>query len=321
MTTPLDIAFAGTPAFAARHLLQLLAGPHNVVAALTQPDRPSGRGKRLQPSPVKATAMEAGVPVWQPESLRQPHSAAELMTIRADVLIVVAYGLILPPEILAIPQLGCINVHASLLPRWRGAAPVQRAIEAGDSETGVCIMLMEPGLDTGPVLLSRILTIEPHHTGGTLMTELAEIGAETLGECLNDYEHLLQQAKPQDDAQASYAKKIEKHECAIDWSADATDIARRVRAFHPAPGCFTFLGSDRVKLRGATAGNHDHSVAVGEIISADEAGLCVACGTGTLTISEAQMPGAKPQPVAALINGHRERLRPGNRFLLTPVAP
>ena len=314
MAAELNIAFAGTPEFAARHLLQLIKGPHNVVAALTQPDRPSGRGKKLQPSPVKAVALESGTPIWQPETLKSPDSSAKLAGFDADILIVVAYGLILPAEILSTPRLGCINVHASLLPRWRGAAPVQRAIEAGDAETGVCIMLMEPGLDTGPVLLSRSIPIEPHHTGGTLMRQLAEVGAETLDKCLSDFERLLAQASPQDDALSTYAKKIEKQEGAIDWSADAIEIARRIRAFQPTPGCFTLLGNNRIKLCSAHASNERHSKIAGEILSASEHGLDVACGSGILSITEAQMPGAKPQPMSALLNGHRERLLPGNRF-------
>ena len=176
MSAPLQLVFAGTPQFAALHLESLIAGPHHIKTVMSQPDRPAGRGKRLQPSPVKALALEAGLPVWQPESLKTPESQHTLAALEADVLVVVAYGLILPANILAIPRLGCLNVHASLLPRWRGAAPVQRAIETGDQETGVSIMLMEPGLDTGPVLLTSRLPILAHHTSGTLLEDLAALG-------------------------------------------------------------------------------------------------------------------------------------------------
>ena len=239
MPTSLKLIFAGTPDFAATHLERLIAGPHEVVTVLTQPDRRAGRGKQLQASPVKNMALSANLPVWQPDSLKSDEAESVLRNAAADLMIVVAYGLILPAAILTIPKLGCVNVHASLLPRWRGAAPVQRAIESGDRETGVSIMAMEPGLDTGPVLSTRSMTICDQHTGGMLLGELAALGASALEEDLRDIESLLLSAAPQQHELANYAHKIDKAEGAIDWNEDAEALWRRIRAFNPAPGCYT----------------------------------------------------------------------------------
>jgi methionyl-tRNA formyltransferase len=317
MSAPLQIVFAGTPQFAAVHLESLIAGPHHIKTVMSQPDRPAGRGKRLQPSPVKALALEAGLPVWQPESLKTPESRNTLADLQADILVVVAYGLILPADILAIPQLGCLNVHASLLPRWRGAAPVQRAIEAGDHETGVSIMLMEPGLDTGPVLLTSRMSILAHHTSGTLLEDLAASGAQALSQSLEQIGALLPKAKPQNDSLATYAHKITKQETALDWSCSAPELARRIRAFQPAPGCHAFVDNERVKVIAAHATEIPHVGVPGEILAADESGLQVACREGVLVITQAQFPGAKAQPVSTLLNGHRDRLRPGKHLTST----
>ena len=314
MPTPLKVVFAGTPEFAARHLEGLIDSPHQIVSVMSQPDRPAGRGKRLQPPPVKALALEAGLPVWQPESLKTPDSEATLSHYEADILVVVAYGLILPAAILSVPRLGCLNVHASLLPRWRGAAPVQRAIEAGDAETGVSIMVMEPGLDTGPVLLTRSLPIEAHHTGGTLLSDLAQLGVPALIDSLEHIDARLTTAARQEDSGATYAHKIAKQEGALDWSADAVTLARRVRAFHPAPGCYTHLQGDRLKVLSAHALTESHQGPEGEIVATDEAGIRVSCGAGQLVITEAQLPGAKPQPVATLLRGHQARFQPGQQL-------
>ena len=227
---------------------------------------------------------------------------------------VVAYGLILPAAILDIPRLGCLNVHASLLPRWRGAAPVQRAIEAGDTETGVSIMAMEPGLDTGPVLLTRTLPISTDHSSGTLLDDLAQLGVTALVDSLENIHNLLASAAPQDDSQATYAHKISKQEGALDWSAAAAVLARRVRAFHPAPGCYTHLGGDRLKVLSAHAVDEPHEGNSGEIIAAEEAGIRVSCGEGQLVITEAQLPGAKAQSVATLLRGHQALFQPGQRL-------
>ena len=212
MSTPLKVVFAGTPNFAARHLQGLIDSPHQIVAVMSQPDRPAGRGKRLQPPPVKAVALEAELPVWQPASLKNADGEATLSQYHADILVVVASGLSLPTAILNIPRLGCLNVHASLLPRWRGAAPVQRAIEAGDTETGVSIMTMEPGLDTGPVLLTRTLPISSDHTSGALLDDLAQLGGTALIDSLENIDTLLATATPQDDSKATYANKISKQD-------------------------------------------------------------------------------------------------------------
>ena len=311
MPTSLKLIFAGTPDFAATHLERLIAGPHEVVTVLTQPDRRAGRGKQLQASPVKNMALSANLPVWQPESLKSDEAESVLRNAAADLMIVVAYGLILPAAILTIPKLGCVNVHASLLPRWRGAAPVQRAIESGDRETGVSIMAMEPGLDTGPVLSTHRMTICDHHTGGMLLGDLAALGASALEEDLRDIESLLLSAAPQQHELANYAHKIDKAECAIDWNEDAEALWRRIRAFNPAPGCYTLLGEDRLKILSAHIETGPHSGAPGDILSADDRGLRVRCGEGILVITEGQLPGAKALPIATLINGHRDRLRPG----------
>lgn len=320
MATPLKVVFAGTPDFAARHLEGLINGPHQIVSVISQPDRPAGRGKRLQHSPVKTVALDNDLPVWQPETLKTAESTAILARFDFDILIVVAYGLILPPAILQIPRRGSLNVHASLLPRWRGAAPVQRAIEAGDAETGVSVMAMEPGLDTGPVLLTRTLPIQPHHTSGTLLNDLAEIGVTALAASLDQIDTLLAAALSQNHDEATYAHKIDKTEADLDWSGAADDLARRIRAFCPAPGCYTHLHSDRFKVLSAYASAQPHHGRAGEILCADETGLQVGCGDGVLVITEAQLPGAKAQPIATLLNGHRERLQPGQFFNAATVA-
>ena len=311
MSTPLKVVFAGTPDFAARHLQGLIDSPHQIVAVMSQPDRPAGRGKRLQPSPVKAVALDAELPIWQPASLKSADSEAILSQYEADILVVVAYGLILPAAILGIPKLGCLNVHASLLPRWRGAAPIQRAIESGDTATGVSIMAMEPSLDTGPVLLTRELPISSGHTGGTLLDDLAQLGVTALIDGLENIDTLLAKAAPQDDSEATYAHKIAKQEGALDWSAAAALLARKVRAFYPAPGCYTLLGGDRLKVLSAHAVDEAHHGSAGEIVAADELGIGVSCGEGQLVITEAQLPGAKAQSVATLLRGHQARFQPG----------
>jgi len=314
MSTPLKVVFAGTPDFAARHLQGLIDSPHQIVLVMSQPDRPAGRGKRLQPSPVKAMALDAGLPVWQPALLKSADSEAILSQYEADILVVVAYGVILPAAILGIPKLGCLNVHASLLPRWRGAAPVQRAIEWGDTDTGVSIMAMEPGLDTGPVLLTRTIPISSGHTGGTLLEDLARLGVTALIDSLENIDTLLAKAAPQDDSKATYAHKIEKQEGALDWSATAALLARQVRAFHPAPGCYTLLGGDRLKVLAAHAIDEARQGSAGEIVTADELGIRVSCGEGQLVITEAQLPGAKAQSVATLLRGNQARFQPGQRL-------
>jgi len=323
MTNPgptLRLLFAGTPDFAERHLDALLDSRHEVVAVLTQPDRPAGRGKKLQPSPVKQRALAAGVDVLQPVSLKDPQIQQHLAELEVDAMIVVAYGLILPRAVLEIPRYGCLNVHASVLPRWRGAAPIQRAVEAGDPESGVSIMQMDVGLDTGPVLAVSSLALEDTETGGSLHDRLAALGPPALLSVLDQLETALARAVVQDDSLANYARKIDKAECQIDWSQPAEVLARRIRAFNPAPVCFSYLGDDRVKIWLASAdANPPPQTPPGTIVEAGRDSLRVACGEGSLSILQAQFPGGKALTAAQLINGKADQLTPGARFTDTPA--
>lgn len=319
MATSDRIIFAGTPVFAQQHLQALIEDGANIVAVYTQPDRPAGRGKKLLPSPVKACAEAAGIPVFQPETLKSHSAEAQLMAHQADIMIVVAYGLILPQTVLDIPRLGCINVHASLLPRWRGAAPIQRAIEAGDQTTGVTIMKMEAGLDTGPMLAKVLVDIPAHQTGGELHDALAALGPKTLIAVLNDFTELWANAIAQDDAHANYAHKITKADCEINWQLPADTLARKICAFNPAPVCFSQLGGQRVKIWTAAAlpsvsESATDTVAPGTIIDASRNGLIVACGVGALNIGRAQWPGGKPLPIGDLLNARTAALAPGQCF-------
>ncbi|AOS96391.1 Methionyl-tRNA formyltransferase [Microbulbifer aggregans] len=315
MAKPLKIIFAGTPDFAAAHLQALLDSEHTVVAAYTQPDRPAGRGKKLLPSPVKALALEHDLPVYQPQSLRDADAQAELRALGADIMVVVAYGLILPQAVLDIPRLGCVNVHASLLPRWRGAAPIQRAIEAGDPESGVAIMQMEAGLDTGPVLVERRCPIGPAETGGSLHDKLAELGGPALLEALEQLAAGTALPQVQDDSQANYAAKISKDEARIDWQRPAVEIERGIRAFNPFPVCWTTLndgkGEQRLRIYRARLERGCHSEVPGTIIAADEEGILVACGREALRLQQLQLPGKKVLSADELLRGHGQLLAPG----------
>ena len=310
---PLRVVFAGTPDFAAAHLDAVIASKHNVVAVYTQPDRRAGRGKKLQPSPVKIRATHAGLPVFQPSSLRDDNAQAALRALAPDVLVVVAYGLILPQPILDIPNRGCINVHASLLPRWRGAAPIQRAVEAGDAISGITIMAMEAGLDTGPMLATKTLALDPKETGGSLHDRLLPLGSALLIETLDTLDSRLLNATIQNDEQATYAHKIQASDAEIDWLQNAETLARRINAFNPTPGCFSTLQGERIKIWSAHATTGVPS-APGTVLSASRDGLSVACGEGVLCITEAQLPGAKRQHIADLVNGRAERLPVGAQF-------
>lgn len=322
---PLRLAFAGTPDFAARHLAALLNTQHAVAAVLTQPDRRAGRGKKTQPGPVKQLAAAQNIPVLQPPTLRDPQrdegAVEALRTLELDALVVVAYGLILPQPVLDIPRFGCINVHGSLLPRWRGAAPIQRAVEAGDRESGITIMRMDAGLDTGPMLAKGHCAIPPLATSGDLYGLLAELGPPLLTEVLTDLPSYLEKAEKQDDAAASYATKLEKQEACIDWQRSAVTLARQIRAFNPAPGCFSFLAGERVKIwraqphPGPSPGT---VVEPGVISSCDERGVTVQCGEGALLLENMQFPGARAMPVAELLRGRGEQLAPGLRFTTSP---
>ena len=316
MPTPLRVVFAGTPAFAARHLTELLASEHEIIAVYTQPDRPAGRGKLLTASPVKGVAQEHAIPVFQPISLRSPEEEAALQALKPDVMVVVAYGLLLPNTILNVPAFGCINVHASLLPRWRGAAPIHRAIEAGDRETGVTIIRMDDGLDTGAMLKIAKTPITATHTTGTLTNELETLGAQTLISTLNALPALLDQAVDQPEAGITYAHKISKAEAIIDWSQSTASITRKIRALNPAPGGFTLLDGQRIKLWEASAVSYDADTksAPGTIISLNREGLLVSTGDGLLSVTRLQLPNKKPLSIAEILNGNPESLSPGNQF-------
>ncbi|MEX2963993.1 methionyl-tRNA formyltransferase [Microbulbifer sp. TYP-18] len=316
MTQPLKIVFAGTPQFAASHLSQLVGTGHSVVAVYTQPDRPAGRGKKLQTSPVKQLAGAHNIPVHQPVSLRDPAAQEALAALRPDLMVVVAYGLILPQRVLDIPRLGCINVHASLLPRWRGAAPIQRALEAGDSESGVAIMQMEAGLDTGPVLLERRCAISPADTGGSLHDKLALLGGPALLEALEQLVEGRANPRRQDDGCASYADKITKAEARLDWARPAAELERRIRAFNPFPVCWTTCDDGAQRLRVFTArleqGHRDG--APGTVLDTSGEGVLVACGRDALRLQLLQLPGKRALPAAELLKGQGELLAPGKQL-------
>jgi methionyl-tRNA formyltransferase len=298
----LRIVFAGTPEFAVPSL-RAAAQRNEVVAVYTQPDRPAGRGRGLQPSPVKREAIARGIPVLQPESLKSELSRDALRALKPDLVVVVAYGLLLPQKILEIPAQGCWNVHASLLPRWRGAAPIQRAIEAGDSETGVCLMQMEKGLDTGPVLLSQRLAIGDNETGGQLHERLAALGAQTLADGLGLLRAGMRPvAKPQPATGATYAHKLDKAEAKLDWSQPAEVLARKVRAFNPWPMAEAVLAGERVRIHGAVALPLAHRAAPGSVLLAGREGIDVACGDGALRIRVLQREGGKAITAADYLN-------------------
>ena len=306
------IVFAGTPEFAAQHLRALLEAGRQVVAVYTQPDRPAGRGQKLMPSPVKQLAMTHNIPVYQPQTLRDPAAQAELAALQPDLMVVVAYGLILPQAVLDTPRLGCINSHASLLPRWRGAAPIQRAVEAGDAESGVTVMQMEAGLDTGPMLLKVTTPINAEDTGGTLHDRLAELGARAIVEAVDGLEAGTLKGEAQDDALACYAHKLSKDEARLDWSRPAVDLERQIRALHPWPICHSGLSGEAVKVHAAQLA--DGSGAPGTILDAGKDGLRVACGQGALLLTRLQLPGGKPLAFSDLYNSRREQFAAGLVF-------
>ncbi len=291
----LRIAFAGTPEFACPALAALLASPHPVVGVLTQPDRPAGRGLELRASPVKTLALAHSLPIDQPATLKTPEGRAALVAWQPELLVVVAYGLILPPAVLELPRLGCLNIHGSLLPRWRGAAPIQRAILAGDSHTGVSIMQLEAGLDTGPVFLERRIALDAHATAGQVHDQLAELGATALLETVDALAAGTARAQPQATDGVTYAHKIDKHEAAIDWTRSAAEIDRQVRAFNPWPVAFTTLAGEHVKIHAATIAPQGSLTATpGQLLALEGDALRVACGAGTLAITRLQRAGKRP---------------------------
>ncbi len=303
----MKLIFAGTPEFAAQALSAIVAAGHEVALVLTQPDRPAGRGMALQPSAVKKVALAHDIEVFQPLTLKDAEAQAKIAAVGAEVMVVAAYGLILPQAVLDMPRFGCINIHASLLPRWRGAAPIQRALLAGDAETGVCIMQMEAGLDTGPVLLRGAFPIEATDTTASLHDRLAGLGARLCVEALGKLP-LPAEAQPAEGV--TYAHKIEKAEAVIDWTKPAIELDRHIRAFNPFPGAQVVFGGQTVKLWQASpvAG----SGPVGSVLAVDKKQIVIACGAGALAVSELQKAGGKRLPVQQFLAGHP--LKVGDRF-------
>jgi len=311
----LRLIFAGTPDFSAHHLQTLLDAKHQVVGVYTQPDRPAGRGKKLVASPVKQLALKHELPVYQPQNFKEEADLQQLRELQADVMIVVAYGLLLPKAVLEAPTHGCINVHASLLPRWRGAAPIQRAIAAGDTETGVTIMQMDIGLDTGDMLIKVNCPIKADDTGGLLHDRLLTLGGPALLEALEQMKSGELQPVKQDDDLANYAHKLTKQEAAIDWSLPAAELDLMIRAFNPFPVAYFSEGKDRVRVWEAVVIHHATKAETGTILQADNDGLLVACGAGALLLKQVQLPGKKVLPIKDILNGHRERFAPGKQLL------
>ncbi|GHA62205.1 methionyl-tRNA formyltransferase [Photobacterium aphoticum] len=312
MSKPLKIVFAGTPDFAARHLAALLSSEHEIIAVYTQPDRPAGRGKKLTASPVKEIALEHNIPVYQPENFKSDEAKQALVDLNADLMVVVAYGLLLPQAVLDTPKLGCINVHGSILPRWRGAAPIQRSIWAGDAETGVTIMQMDIGLDTGDMLSIATLPIDATDTSASMYEKLAELGPTALIECLSDIANGTAVPVKQDDAQANYAKKLSKEEAQIDWTMDAAAIERCVRAFNPWPMSYFTVAEQNVKVWRSEVVEGEHGQPAGTILSADKHGIVVATGKDALRLLELQPPGKKAMGAQDILNSRREWFEPGS---------
>ncbi|MBR7630247.1 methionyl-tRNA formyltransferase [Aeromonas popoffii] len=310
----LKLIFAGTPDFAARHLAALLSSDHEVVAVYTQPDKPAGRGQKLTASPVKELALTHNLPVYQPASLRNEEAQAELAALGADLMVVVAYGLILPKVVLDTPRLGCINVHGSLLPRWRGAAPIQRAIWAGDSETGVTIMQMDVGLDTGAMIRKVSCPIAADETSTSLYDKLAGLGPQALVDTLNAMATGDTAAEQQDDSLANYAQKLSKEEARIDWSMEAVAIERCIRAFNPWPISWFEVAGQTIKVWQAEVVDSNHGQPAGTLLKADKQGIDIATGKGVLRLLTLQPPGKKAMSVSDLLNSRRDWFEPGTQL-------
>lgn len=311
---PLRIIFAGTPDFAAKHLTSLLESQHEIVAVYTKEDTPSGRGKKLQASAVKTLALTHQLPVIQPASLRTEEAQQTLEQFDADIMIVVAYGLILPQKVLDTPRLGCINVHGSLLPKWRGAAPIQRAVWAGDKQSGVTIMQMDKGLDTGPMLFKASLDIAIDETSETLYARLADLGPNALVEAIDLLSENKLTGEVQDETLATYAHKLSKDEAKIDWSDDAAHIHRCIRAFNPWPVSYFQLNDMNVKVWQATSSDVLSDQPAGTIVSADKKGIVVATAKGTITLLNLQFPGKKAMAINDILNSRKALFTPGNQL-------
>lgn len=310
----LKIIFAGTPEFAVPCLKSLINSEHSILAVYTQPDRPKGRGQKLTYSPVKELALQHQLHVEQPLTLRDPAAQKRLIDFQADVMVVVAYGLILPQIVLDAPKYGCVNIHASLLPRWRGAAPIQHAILAGDAETGVSIMRMEAGLDTGPVMRSAKIPITPADTAKTLHDSLAELGALELLKTLGQMTQGFLPVEPQDNSKATYAAKIDKEDAHIDWQQSAIVIDRQVRAYNPWPIAFTELNQQRIRIWQTEVIKQSITKSPGTIIEANNTGIDVVTSDGVLRIKQLQLPGAKVLPVAEVLKAKADLFKPGEHF-------
>ena len=309
---PLRKIFAGTPDFAAQHLAALLDSPHDIVAVYTKEDTPSGRGKKLQASAVKQLATEHGLTVIQPKTLKALEAEQQLALFNADLMVVVAYGLILPQVILDTPRLGCINVHGSLLPRWRGAAPIQRAIWAGDKQSGVTIMQMDQGLDTGPMLYKAALDIAPDETSATLYQRLAELGPVALTQAIDLLAQNKLPAEVQDESKTNYAAKLSKDEAKINWQDDALLIERCIRAFNPWPISTFELDGMTIKVSKAQLSETTTTEAPGTIIAADKQGIVIATGSGAIVLQQLQFPGKKAMAAADILNSRKALFAPGN---------
>ncbi len=308
----MKIVFAGTPEFAAVALAALIDSQHDIVAVYTQPDRPAGRGRKLAASPVKQLALEHGITVEQPLNFKNQTDRDTLSAYQADVMVVAAYGLILPVPVLNTPRRGCLNIHASLLPRWRGAAPIQRAILAGDSATGITIMQMDAGLDTGDILLKRETPIMQEDTAASLHDRLADLGAQAIQEALLLLEQDRQQPEKQDEQLATYAKKISKQEASINWQDSAEQIHRQIRAFYPWPVAQTRYNDKVIRIHRAEMIRQATQAKAGEIVRYNKEGLWVACGEDQLCITQAQLPGARAMSIVDIYNGHPQLFEIGS---------